>query len=108
MPLQLAGMRVERKNAIGVKVVAAALVAIVVFAWIPRRPEQRIGFGIVCAGEPGCRRAVLYAIAFPSFRTLLAARRHRPKTPHFLPGFLVVRGQKAAHTFFAAGRPRNN
>ena len=65
VPLQLAGRGIERQHGIGIQIVALALVAVEIRTGIADGPEQRVGFGIVGAGEPGRRAAVLDGAAHP-------------------------------------------
>ena len=70
---------------------------------ISGRPEQRVGLGIVGAGQPR-RAAALFEIdvALPRFGAGLASRGNRPEAPGLLAGVDAVRGKESANAFVAA------
>src|SRR5439155_12401546 len=57
MPFQSAACRVEGQEAIRVQVITAAFAIVRIGIWISGGPEERIGFGIVRAREPGSAAA---------------------------------------------------
>ena len=59
IPLKLTGLGIEREDAIGVQIVAAAVVAVILGARIAGGPVDGVEFAIVGAGEPRGRAAVL-------------------------------------------------
>src|SRR5436305_4516465 len=90
VPLQFAGLGFESEDAIGVKIVAHPLIAVIVFTWISGLPKNQVGLRIVDTCEPCDSTAMLNALPFPGFRTRLARRGHRPESPCFFAGILVV------------------
>ena len=104
IPLELSGLGVESQDAVGVKVVALALVAVVFGGGIAGGPVDGIELGVVGAGEPGRRSAMLDACALPGLRFRLARQRHRPEAPDFFAGGLIVGGDETARAAFAASR----
>ena len=102
VPLQLAGVRIEREDRVRVEVVALALVAVVVGTRIAGRPVEQARFGIVGAGQPGGGAAVLDRLADPRLRAGLAGRGHGPEPPHALAGRGPVRVEESADALVAA------
>ena len=79
MPAQFSRLSVERHHAIGVEIVAAALVAVGVREGIAGGPVQQSRFGIVGASQPGCRASGLRAPSLPGLNPRLAGFWQRPK-----------------------------
>ena len=103
VPAQLSGLRVEREDGIRVQVVALPLAAVGVRIRISRRPEQRVGLGVVGPGQPR-RAAALFEIdaPLPRIGRRLAAGRHGPETPGLLAGVDAVRREEPANAFVTA------
>src|SRR2546421_7006870 len=89
IPLELAGLAVQRQKAIGVEIVSDAMVSVVLLARIAGRPIYDIELGVIAAGEPGGRAAVVDVLAFPGLPAWLAAFRDAPEPPHVLAGVLL-------------------
>ena len=104
MPAQLAGLGIEGENAIGVEVVALAIVAIEVRTGVASGPVHQVELGIVGASHPSSAGAVVGKFALPGFRARLARVGYGPETPEFLAGSLIVGGDKSANAFVAPGR----
>ena len=108
MPLQRAGLRIERDDRVGVQVVAQPVVADEIRTGIADRPVDRIELRIVGAGQPRGAAGMIDAFPLPGVRTRLATFRHRPEAPHLFAGRLVERRQESAHAFVAARRSRDD
>src|SRR5260370_42029152 len=104
VPLQLADLRVQRDDAVGIEIVAPARVAIVVFARVAGWPVNRIQLWIVGARKPCHRTSVFNALPLPRFRTRLAGPWHGPESPRLFSSGLVIGRQESAHPFFASRR----
>src|SRR5690348_4342051 len=108
VPLQLAGLGIERDNAIGIKIVSFALGAVIFGVGITGLPIDDAEFFIIGASEPGDRAAVLARIAFPGLRSGLVSRRHSPESPHLLSGCDGIGSQESTRALFATGRTGNH
>ncbi len=64
IPFELAGLRIQRQNAIGIEVVALALVAIEIGTRIAHRPINRVELRIVSAGHPGRAAPCIHEFPF--------------------------------------------
>src|ERR1041384_34563 len=102
VPAELAAERIERQHRIGVQIVAFALVAVIVRAWIAGSPEKLVGLGIISTREPCGSAAMLDRLAGPSFRQRLTRRGNCPETPDALAGRYLISGDEAAHSLIAA------
>ena len=71
---------------------------------LPVVQNTRTGRGIVGAGGPGRRAAVLRGVALPGLGARLAGRRHRVVPPDALAGLDVVGVEEAANAVLAAAR----
>ncbi len=69
---------------------------------IAGRPVDRVERGIVAAGEPGRRAAVLDVLPLPRLRSGLARLGHGPEPPDLLAGLLIVRGDETVRAVLAA------
>ena len=103
MPLDLAGVAIERDGRGRVEIVARPLIA-EPGRGVAGAPVDRIGVGIVVAGHPGGCAAGLPGVGFlPGLAAGLAGRRNGEGLPCGLAGFGVERCDKAAHAELAAG-----
>src|SRR4029453_17290640 len=93
VPLQFAVRALERGDAARVEVVPFAIGAVVLLRRVAGRPVDHVELGIVAAGEPGRRAAVLDVLASPGFRTRLPRPGHGPEPQDILAGLLFVRGE---------------
>ena len=75
VPLERAGVGVERDDRVGVEVVAVAIVAVEIGAGIAGAPVDQVERRIVGAGDPGGAAAALPRVAFPGLAALLARAR---------------------------------
>src|SRR5580700_789209 len=103
MPAQFSRLNVKRHHAIGVEIVAAALVAVGVREGITGGPVQQSGFRIVGPSEPGGRASGIERRAFPCLGTRLAALWQRPEAPCKLTGGRLVCGYESLEWSVAAG-----
>ncbi len=103
MPFQFPGLAVQRENAIRVKIVAEAIIAVVLFRRIPCRPIHDVQYRIIGSDEPGGRAAVVDVLALPGFRTRLAALGDSPESPHFFSGRLIERNDESVGPVLAPG-----
>src|SRR5207237_9802152 len=81
VPLEVSGLRVERENAIRVKVVAGTVAVVAVRPRIPSGPVQGVGCRIVRPGEPGGTAACDGLFSLPGFHPGLGFTRYGPATP---------------------------
>ena len=103
IPFQLAGIGVERDDAIAIEVVAAAVVAIPIGTGVADAPVSEIELGIVGAGDPHGGAASLPGIAGPGFVAGLARAGDGVEAPGFLAGGGVEGGDETADAELAAG-----
>ena len=97
VPLQLAGRGVKRQHRVRVQVVALPLPPVVVGARVAGGPVQRVKIGVVGAGEPRGRAAVLDVLAAPGLGARFAgaaawsrsARLPCPSPDRTRPGILA-------------------
>ena len=104
IPFELAGLRFERQDRVGVEIVALAIVAVVIETGIAGRPVHEIELRIVRARHPGGAAAMLRLLALPGFGTGLTRRSARSRSARLpCPVVGVVRRDESAHTFVATG-----
>ena len=101
VPLQLAGVGVERDHRVGVEVVAGPLVA------DPRprvagAPVGQVELRIVRSGDPDRGAAGAPGLARPGLAPRLARLRNRVGAPHLLAGVGIERGHEPADAPLAA------
>ena len=84
------------------------MVSVVLLARVAGRPIYDIELGVIAAGEPRWRAAVIDVLAFPGLRAWLAAFRHGPEPPHFLAGVLIEGGDESLSAMFAPRNAGNN
>ncbi len=103
VPLDLAGVGVERQRAAGVQVETQALLT-APGSGVARGPEDAVQLGIVAAGDPGRTAAVFPDVTAlgPGLAARLAGRRDGVGLPHALAGVGVAGFEVAAHAPFAA------
>src|SRR2546423_14277810 len=77
------------------------MVSVVLRARVAGRPIYDIELGVIAAGEPRWRAAVIDILAFPGLRAWLAAFRHGPEPPHFLCGVLIEGSVESLSAVFA-------
>src|SRR5262245_35752886 len=83
MPLQPAGIRVKSQNAARIEVVTRSNRSIIVGGWIARRPEESIGFDIICSRHPGRTAAEVRRISCPGRTSQVRFLRNSPEPPEF-------------------------
>ena len=103
VPLQRAGVRIERDERIGVEVGAGPALAVPVGVRVAGAPVKKVQRGIVGAGEPRRRAAALPDVALPGVAARLARRRNRVEAPEALAGLRIVGVDEAAVRELAAG-----
>ena len=108
IPFQLPGIGVKGHHAIAVKVVAAALVAVVVGPRITNTPVGEVVFGIVRASDPNRGAAMLPRISRPRLVSRFALAGNCVEPPRFVAGGGVVGGNETADAIFPAGRTHNH
>src|SRR5438445_11758207 len=84
------------------------MVSVVLRARVAGRPIYDIELGVIAAGEPRWRTAVIDVLAFPGLRAWLAAFRHGPEPPHLLAGVLIEGGDESPSAMFAPRNAGNN
>ena len=102
IPFQLAGFGIEGNDGRRIKVVALALVAVVVGAGIAGRPIEDVELGVEGAREPGDAAGVFDRFSAPSLRAGLAGFRDGPEAPNLLASLRIPCGDKTARSLFAA------
>src|SRR5262249_13117291 len=88
MPLDLAGLRIERVYRVGIEVVALANSG-VERPGIADAPIHGMELGIERAGNPGRAAAVLPGVSRPGLVARLARARHRIGAPDMLAGLRI-------------------
>src|SRR6188474_1210316 len=94
MPLQRAGVRVERDDRGGVEIVARAGIAIPVGTSVAHTPIGQVRFGIVRTRHPDRTAAGLPRVAAPCFAPRLSWSGDRVEPPHFLARLRIERRQE--------------
>src|SRR6266478_8297337 len=102
IPFELAGVRIEGKQAIGVEVVAQARTSIEVGRRITGAPEDGVQFRVKRTGHPGGATAEFVAFTGPTGGAEFSRAGNRPEAPYFLTALGVVGGHKAAYAVVAA------
>ena len=103
MPAELAAVRVERQQRIGVQVVAFADFPVPVRAGVAGSPINEVQLRVVGAGDPGRGGAAFPTVPRPSLVAGLAGAGHGPETPGALAALRVVGVEEAAHAVLASG-----
>ena len=104
-PPDLPGVRVHRQGAVGVEVVARAILRVPVRARVAGAPVQRVGGRVVAAGHPGraaARRGRVLGAA-PRLHLRIGLARDRVRPPDLLLRRQVRRREPAADAELAAG-----
>src|SRR5260370_30548247 len=102
IPAQLSRLDLQRDNAIGVEIVALAIVTIGIRIRISSRPVECFGLRIVRAGEPRRSSAHFDSVALPGFEARCTAARNSPEPPAKLTGWRLVCANEAAHRLVRA------
>src|SRR6185503_20766490 len=102
MPLQRAGIRIQREERIGVEIGARTALAIPVRVRIAGAPVEQVQRRVVGAGEPRRRAAALPDVALPGVAARFARRRNRVEAPQALAALRIVRIDEAAVRELAA------
>src|SRR6185503_20259068 len=100
----LAGVDVERDDAVAVEVVAEPAAAVPVGRRVTRAPEREVRLGIVRGGVPDRGAARAPRVAGPRVVAGLAGARDRVEAPNFLARLRVERRDVAADSHVAAAR----
>ena len=104
VPLQLAGVRVERDERRGEEVVAFAIGAVVVGARVAGAIEDEILLGIVGPGHPDRSSAAQVRVTLrPGVAALFSRPGHGVEPPHLLAGLRVERFDETADAVLGAG-----
>ncbi len=103
VPFELAGVRIEGNDAVGVEVVAGAHTGVPVWAGVAGAPVGEVEFGVVGAGEPDGAAAVDPGVAAPSFVAGLAFFGDGFEAPDFAASGCVVGSDEATDAELAAG-----
>src|SRR5207244_6749504 len=102
VPLQFSGGGIERQDAIGEQIVAAALAIIGIRPRITRGPVERIGLGIIGTGLPGRAPASGYCCSLPRLEAWIAFGRNGPVAPDAFAGVGFVSRKETADAPVAA------
>ncbi len=102
VPLQLAGVGVERDDAVAVEVVAKPRRAVPVRRRVAGAEEHEVRLGIVGARVPHADAAGLPRVARPGLVARLAGSGNRVEAPDFLAGLRIERRDVAADRAVAA------
>ena len=102
IPFELAGVRIEGKQAIGVEVVARARTSIEVGRRITGAPEDGVQFRVKRTGHPSGATAEFVAFTGPTGGAKFSRARNRPEAPYFLTALRIVGGYKAAYAVITA------
>src|SRR5439155_27362294 len=89
IPFELAGVRIEGKQAIGIKVVARARTSIEIGRWITGAPEDGVQFRVKRTGHPSGATAEFVAFPGPTGGAKFSRARNRPEAPYFLPALRI-------------------
>src|SRR5262249_28168272 len=110
MPFQLAGIGIEGNNGTSIEVVALALIAVAIRAWISDAPVCQVAVRIVGTCHPDRSSAVLPGIAVcrPSLMAGFARSGNGVKAPGFFPGLCIVCRDEAADAILATGGSNDN
>ena len=103
VPLEHAGVGVERDHRVGVEVVALAVLAVEVRAGVAGAPVDQVQRRVERAGHPRGAAAALPRVAFPALAALLARAGHHPEAPGALAGGGVEGVDEAADAVLGAG-----
>ncbi len=103
VPLEGAGLGIEREDAVGVEVVAGAVAVVGVGPGIAGGPEERVGGGIVGAGEPRGAAAGDGFFVAPGGDLVFAALGDGPATPEERAGIGVEGGDEPANALVGSG-----
>ena len=102
IPFELAGVRIEREDAIGVEVVARTWTSIEVGRRITGAPEDGVQFRVKRTGHPSGAAAEFVAFTGPTGGAKFSRTRNRPEAPYFLTAVRIVGGYKAPYAVIAA------
>ena len=106
VPLQRAGVGVERDGGIGVQVVARAHIGVPIRRGIPDAPDDEVQLGVIGSGDPGGTAALLPGVgSTPRLVTFFARAGNGVESPAALPGGDIVGVKEAADAVFAACDP---
>src|SRR6185369_18040016 len=103
VPLEFAGVCVERHDAVAVEVVAKPRATIPVRRGIARAEVNEIGRCIISAVVPYSGAAFLPGVASPGVVARLARRRDGVELPHLPAGLHIVGGDEAANAQVTTG-----
>ncbi len=101
IPLQLAGIGIERNHAFGIEVVTFPYFAIEIGRGIADSPVNKIQFRVVAAGQPCVAAAGLPRVSGPCFASRLARLWDRVPSPQPLAGFRIIGIQKTVQAMIA-------
>ena len=106
VPLQRAGVGIQRDDRIGIQVGALPRIRIPVRAGIAGAEVQEIQLGVVRAGHPDRSSAVLpgVAVRWPCEVARFTRSRHGVEPPDLFSALRVERGDETADPVLAAGR----
>ena len=84
------------------------IVAVVFLGRIAGRPVDHVELGVVAAGEPCRRAAVLDVLPLPRLRSGCSGLRHRPESPDLPAGLLIVGRDEPVRAVLAARDARDH
>ena len=105
VPFQFSGIRVQREQTVGIKVIPDTMVSIPVRAGVAGAPEYDVLLGIVRARDPGGGGPGFRAVAAPRLESWFALGGDGPEAPRALAGLGVIGIDEAADPVFAARHP---
>ena len=108
VPLQFAGVAIQRHERARVEIVARARIGVPIGAGIADAPVDGVRLGIVRAGYPGGTATGLPAIAEPRIVAGFAGRGDRIEAPGALAGARIVRVEEAADAGLTAAHTHHD
>src|SRR5579859_3879398 len=97
IPLELAGVRIQRQKRIAIQVIARAALSAIGRRRIPGGPERDVRCGIVGSGNPRRRPANFPGIPLPTFVTGLAGPRNGVEAPLAFAAVRVIGVDESAN-----------
>src|SRR5205809_2318801 len=97
VPFQRSGFGIQRQDAFGEEVIAGPVAIVGIGIRSGRGPEQRVGFRIVAARQPGGSAPEFRVLAFPGFVAWLSLGRYGPESPRAFARGRFVSGQESAN-----------
>src|SRR5688572_7597380 len=101
MPFELAGVRVERDDRIGIEVVAGTLCGIPIRSGVADSPVRQVQVWVIGACDPDRRASVLPVVALPGFVAGLTGPGDCVETPYLTTSPRVECGDEASNAELA-------